>query len=66
MEVEVSVNLVSKNGVDSLVDDGDASLQRSVDAVEGRVGRIEDAVGDFDRRRQRRRHDAFDRRRIRG
>ena len=61
MKLEVGVHLESVDGVDSLVDDGNASLQGSVDAEESRVFRVEDAVGDLDRRRYRRRHHALDR-----
>ena len=64
MKLEVGLQLLSIDLVHSLVDDGDASLQRPVDAVERRVGRFEDAVGDLDRRRQRCRHHALDRRRV--
>ena len=61
MEFEVGVDSISVNVVDSFVDYRDASLQRTVDAVESRVSRVEDVVGNLDRRRQRRRHDALDR-----
>ena len=64
--LEVCFQIRSIDGLHLVVDHRHASLQRSVDAVEGGIVGAEDAVGDLDRRRQRRRHDAFDRRRIRG
>ena len=63
--LEVGLQVVAVHGFDFVVDDGDTSLQRSVDTVERGVFRAEDAVGDLDGGGQGGRHDALDRRRIR-
>ena len=64
MMLEVCLQVSSINSLHLVVDHRDAAFERSVDAVECRVVGAEDILGDLDGGCQRRRHDAFDRRRV--